>query len=299
MKIKEIAILGPTASGKTAAAIEIAQKYNADILSLDSLAIYKETDIVSAKPTLHERGGIRHFGIDVLNIDDYFSAATFFDLYHEARRESEREGKHLIIVGGTSFYLKSMMQGLSPKVTLSKDSEKQLHEILHNLHEAYETIADLDSLYARKIASNDRYRIQKWHEIYLETGLSATAFFTQNRRTPVLADIPIFEITVDRDTLRKRITARTAAMLEAGVIEEVFALEKRYSRAPAPMKAIGIKETLDYLDGKLTLDQLHEQISTHTAQLAKRQQTFNSSQFPNRTSMLLDDLILNIGNFFN
>jgi len=135
MKIKEIAILGPTASGKTAAAIEIAQKYNANILSLDSLAIYKETDIVSAKPTLHERGGIRHFGIDVLNIDDYFSAATFFDLYHEARRESEKEGKHLIIVGGTSFYLKSMLEGLSPKVTLSKDSEKQLHEILHNLHE--------------------------------------------------------------------------------------------------------------------------------------------------------------------
>jgi len=88
-------------------------------------------------------------------------------------------------------------------------------------------------------------------------------------------------------------------MLEAGVIEEVFALEKRYSRAPAPMKAIGIKETLDYLDGKLTLDQLHEQISTHTAQLAKRQQTFNLSQFPNKTSMLLNDLILNIGNYFN
>jgi len=299
MKIKEIAILGPTASGKTAAAIEIAHKHNANILSLDSLAVYKETDIVSAKPTVKERAGIKHFGIDVLQIDDYFSAATFFDLYHEAKETSIREGKHLIIVGGTSFYLKSMMEGLSPKVTLSDKNREALQTTLLNLSRAYAKIVSKDPDYAQKISSSDRYRIQKWYEIYLETGLSATAFFAQNRRAPVIGKIPIFEITTDRDTLRNRIATRTASMIKNGLVEEIFHLEKRYSRKPAPMKAIGIKETLAYLDGKITLTQLHEEISTHTMQLAKRQQTFNHSQFLNKKSLLKNDLVKHISKLFN
>ena len=299
MKTKEIAILGPTASGKTAVAIEAAQKFDANILSLDSLAVYKETDIVSAKPTEKERGDIRHFGIDVLQIDDYFSAATFFDLYHEAKEISRQEGKHLIIVGGTSFYLKSMMEGLSPKVTPSPQTEEKLKTILHKLPAAYSQIAAKDPLYAEKIASTDHYRIQKWYEIYLESGLTATDFFAQNRRQPVISDIPLFEIRTNRETLRNRIADRTTQMLKNGLVEEIFQLEKKYTRKPAPMKAIGIRETLDYLDGKLTLQQLHETISTHTAQLAKRQQTFNASQFPQKISVLADDLILKISNFFN
>ena len=300
MKIKELAILGPTASGKSALAVEIAQKVGANILSLDSLAVYRETNIVSAKPAAEERGGVRHFGIDVLDIDDYFSAATFFDLYHSAREESEQEGKHLIIVGGTSFYLKSMIEGLSTKVSLDESQKDQLQMILQDLNSAYQTIRKKDPAYASKITSTDRYRIGKWHEIYMATGQPATLFFAENSRRPILNnDTPIFDIAIERKVLRKRIAMRTEMMIEKGLIDEIFHLEKKYGRKPAPMKAIGIRETLEYLDGKLSRVALKEQISTHTAQLAKRQETFNSSQFPQRVKLLKDDLIKEISKLFN
>ncbi len=297
--MKELAIIGPTASGKTALAVEIARKFDANILSLDSLAIYRGVDIVSARPTAAEMGGVRHFGIDLLEIDAYFSAATFFDLYLEAARQSRQEGKNLVIVGGTSFYLKALTQGLSPKLTLSPDNRAALAEYLRDPGSAYRTIRQKDPRYAEKITPADRYRIGKWYEIYLGSGMIATDFFRANDRKPVIDSLPVFDIAIDRELLRERIALRTSQMIENGLVEEVFALERRYGRTPHPMKAIGIRESLDYLDGKLTLQQLHVQISTHTAQLAKRQETFNTSQFPQRIKLLKNDLIKEISKLFN
>ncbi len=290
--MKEIAILGATASGKSALAIEIAKEVNANILSLDSLSIYKEIDIVSAKPSMEERAGILHFGIDVLTLDQYFSAATFFKLYKEAKQASIAQDKNLIIVGGTSFYLKSMLEGLSPKVSPSAETDKKIEDRLQNLEDAYIFLSQKDKSYADKISSHDSYRIQKWYEIYFESGLSATNFFTQNPKFPLISNIDIFDIEIDRDILKDRISQRTSIMIENGLIEEVFYLEKKYSRLPRPMQAIGITETLDYLDGKIDLRTLHELISTHTLQLAKRQETFNKSQFTNRTK----DIKVNLKN---
>jgi tRNA dimethylallyltransferase len=257
---------------------------------LDSLAIYKETDIVSAKPTLKEREGIKHFGIDVINIDEYFSAATFFDLYKDAKELSEKEGKHLIIVGGTSFYLKSMIDGLSEKITPSKASQEEVQTILQNRQNAYETIQEKDPLYAQKISYHDSYRIGKWYEIYLESGMVSTEYFHKHQKEAVLKNIPIYDIMIDRELLRQRIAKRTSIMIKEGLIDEVFALEKKYTRLPSPMKAIGIVETLAYLDGKIDKQALHNLISTHTAQLAKRQETFNKSQFPKVKKLLIKDL---------
>ena len=297
--MKQIAILGPTASGKTAAAIELAHRVNASILSLDSLAIYKEVDIVSAKPTIKERQGIRHFGIDELYLNQYFSAAAFFDIYQKAKTACEAEGKNLIIVGGTGFYLKSLMEGLSEKIEATDETKRKITQIVHDLSQAYQKIVAEDPEYAAKIAPSDRYRIQKWYEIYLETGMAATEFFKYHRRKPVMGEIPIFEINIDREVLRNRIATRTTQMIKNGLIEEVFRLEKKYTRKPNPMKAIGIAETLDYLDGKYSLSELHEAITTHTYQLAKRQRTFNNSQFPQKKSLLTYDLIKLASNYFN
>ncbi len=288
--MKEIALLGATASGKSALAIEIAKEVGANILSLDSLAIYKEVDIVSAKPTLEEREGIKHFGIDELYIDQYFSAATFFELYKNAKESSQKEGKHLIIVGGTSFYLKSMIEGLSSKLTPSKQTLKEVEQRVKNLKDAYTFIEKSDPLYAKKISYHDSYRIAKWYEIYLESGEVASDYFAKNKKEAILKDIPIYDILIERELLRERISKRTAIMIELGAIDEVFRLEKKYTRLPNPMKAIGIIECLAYLDGKIDKKELHNLISIHTAQLAKRQETFNKSQFPNARKLLKKDL---------
>ena len=288
--MKEVALLGATASGKSALAIDIAKEVDANILSLDSLSIYKEVDIVSAKPSLEERMGVKHFGIDVLYLNQYFSVATFFKLYKEARDISIKEGKNLIIVGGTSFYLKSMIEGLSPKILPSIETLKKIESRLQNLDDAYLFLSTHDRVYAKKISSSDSYRIQKWYEIYFESGLSATDFFTKNRKEPLLSHIDVFDIEVDRDVLRDRIAQRTSLMIENGLIDEIFYLDKKYGRLPRSMKAIGITETLDYLDGKIDIKTLEILITTHTIQLAKRQETFNKSQFSNINKNIKRDL---------
>ena len=296
--MKEIAILGATASGKTGLAIEIAKKVDANILSLDSLSIYKEVDIVSAKPTVEERDGIKHFGIDELYIDQYFSVATFFDLYKKAKETSLQEGKHLIIVGGTSFYLKSMIQGLSVKLSVSEETKQQIKTKLLDLSSAYSYIEKIDPIYSAKVSSTDSYRIEKWYEIYYESGQIATEYFLQNEKKSIISDIPIFDILVDREALREKISQRTMIMIEHGLIDEIFYLEKKYGRTPTPMGAIGIKETLLFLDGKIDKKELHNLITIHTAQLAKRQETFNNSQFFKRIKLLKKDLNKNIMSIF-
>ena len=288
--MKTIAILGPTASGKTALSLDIAHSHNGIILSLDSLSIYKKIDIASAKPSLQERGQIVHFGIDVLYPDEHFDVTMFFELYREASNYAKIHHKNLIIVGGTGFYLKALMEGLSLKPTLSQHLKQTIQEKLCDLASAYQLIIDTDPFYAQKIASSDRYRIEKWLEIFLSTQSIPSLYLAQHKQPPLLTDVLLFEIASPREILKERVTLRTQAMLKNGLIDEIFFLEKHYSRVPQCMKAIGIQEVLDYFDGKYTYAQLEEQIITHTLQLAKRQRTFNASQFPPHITSSAEEL---------
>ena len=278
--LKTIAILGPTASGKTALSIEFALKNNAHILSLDSLSIYQEIDIASAKPDLDERQGIHHYGMDVLSPREHFDVTMFFDLYKEARAASLQEGKNLIIVGGTGFYLKAMMEGLSSKPEISLHVKEEIEKKLLDLEASYALIHEYDKAYANKISSSDRYRIEKWLEIFLTTNEIPSLYLLGAKQEPIIKDITLFEIETPKEILAQKIALRTALMIKAGLIDEVFGLEKRYTRAPQCMKAIGIKEVLDYFDGKFKLPGLEERITFNTLHLAKRQRTFNASQFP-------------------
>ena len=283
--MKQIAIIGPTASGKTDIALTLAKNINANILSLDSLSIYKEIDIASAKPTKEQRDNIKHFGIDEIYINEPFSVTKFFDIYKNAYKITQKESKSLIIVGGTSFYLKSMIDGLSYKIQPSNNTLLKVQDALHDLQQAYNFIKKMDFYYANKISSHDSYRIQKWYEIYFETNIIATKYFKQNLRKPLIKDIEIYNIEINKETLKQKISQRTSKMISSGLIDEVFKLEKKYTREPKPMKAIGIAETLEYLDGKLSFKMLHDKISLNTLKLAKRQITFNKSQFNNIRNM--------------
>lgn len=274
---KEVAILGPTASGKTALSLELAKEHDAIILSLDSLSLYKEIDIASAKPTKNERGDIIHVGIDEIYPDEHFNTILFFDLYKKAKNLAKEQDKHLIIVGGTSFYLKSLIEGITPKPAISKEIKKKIEHI--STKEGYELMKTIDIKYAQKISSNDSYRIKKWLEIYLSTNTPPSKYFQKQAKSPVASDIKIYEIQVDRKELKEKIEKRTDKMIKEGLIDEILYLEKKYTREPKSMNSIGIKESLEYLDGYINLKELKEKITNKTAQLAKRQSTFNKSQF--------------------
>lgn len=287
--MKQLAIIGPTASGKSDLAIKIAQKIDAYILSIDSLSIYKEIDIVSAKPSKYELQSVKHFGIDVLKPNDYFSVDIFIDLYNEVISTCQKDKKNLIIVGGTSFYLKSLLQGLSTLPTITQEISRHVEIKLQDKN-IYNFLTNLDEEYMKHINSNDSYRIEKVLLIHEASGLTPTKWFQLNPPKPIIENLDIFNIDVDRTVLRQRIAQRTSKMIKAGAIDEVCSLEQKYTRFPHAMNSIGIIEVLEFLDGLCTREQMIINISTHTGQLAKRQQTFNRTQFENITNAPLNEL---------
>lgn len=290
--MKEIAIIGSTASGKTALSLEIASKTNSIILSLDSLCVYKEIDIVSAKPTLEERGEILHFGIDEVYPNVEFDVVCFMELYKKAKEYALKNDKNLIIVGGTGFYLKALIDGLS----LGIETKIKLDI---SVSEAYDLLYSLDEMYMKKIEKNDKYRVEKAYAIYKQTGLTPTLYFEKNPKIPLAKDLKIFEILWEKEELKKRVASRTNTMIKSGLIDEMIYLERKYTRAPNCMSSIGIVETFEYLDGKLSKEELEEKISQNTMKLAKRQNTFNKGQFLNKTSNIIDNLNSDILKYFS
>lgn len=290
--MKEIAIIGSTASGKTGLSLDIASKTNSIILSLDSLSVYKEIDIASAKPTKEERGDIIHFGIDEVYPNENYDVTQFFKSYKKAKAFAEQNGKNLIIVGGTGFYLKALIEGLSNGIETNVKLDLSLKD-------AYDLLYSLDKKHMEKIAQNDRYRIEKAYSIYKKTNLSPSEYFKKNPKIPLAKNLKIFEIIWQKDELKKRINLRTAQMINEGIIDEVIYLEHKYRRAPNAMSSIGIIETLEYLDGKLNKKYLEEKIALNTAKLAKRQNTFNKGQFKNRISNVIENLNSDIIKYFS
>lgn len=279
-----VAIVGPTASGKSNLAIELALKLDGVILSVDSLSVYKEIDIASAKPTKEERAGIEHFGIDVLRANEKFDVMRFIALYKEAQEYAKGLAKPLIVVGGTGFYLKVLTDGISIMPNVNSEAKEQTKALLVDITKAYSFLEHIDPEYANKITKADSYRIEKALEIYFATNLPPSSYFKQYPPQPIVTQLPIYEIVTQRAVLRERIAKRTKKMLEMGLIDEVAYLEHKYSRVPQSMGAIGIKEVLAYFDGRYSYKELEEKITINTARLAKRQVTFNKSQLDIRLS---------------
>lgn len=288
--MKQLAIIGSTASGKSDLALFLAKTHNAAVLSIDSLSIYKEIDITSAKPSRDELSQAPHFGIDRLAPDHNASVFTFIDEYRRAVEYASQHDKNLVIVGGSSFYLKSMIEGLSYVPKITDETRAATDERLKEIESAHAFLANIDPETMDKIRPTDRYRIEKMLHLYLQTSTPPSEWFRLHPPSAIITECPVMELKVERETLRQRIGLRSEKMLSSGLIDEVAKLERLYGRAANSMKAIGIIETLEYLDGKITKPALLEQITTHTAQLAKRQQTFNTHQFALTASGSADQL---------
>ena len=196
----------------------------------------------------------------------------------------------MVIVGGTSFYLKSLLQGLSSLPKIDDEISNRVQNRLKDLPSAYKLLKKKDPDYMKSITPNDSYRIEKMLLIFEASGLTPTKWFEKNPPHPIIKNLDVYNIDVDREVLRERISKRTSKMLDFRLIDEICYLEQKYTRLPNSMGSIGVVEVLEYLDGKVSKEEMLENISTHTAQLAKRQQTFNRTQFENITHAPLEEL---------
>lgn len=272
-----IVICGPTASGKTALSIELAKKINGEIVSADSMQIYKYMDIGSAKPTIDEMSGIKHYMLDFLEPNIRYSVADYKKAAEECIEEIIAKGKTPIIVGGTGLYVNSLIYGIEyNEIKLDEKYRKELEEQVekYGLEELYNQAMKIDPEAMKKISINDKKRILRILEIYHETGKTKTEQELESRKKGVKYDYKVFAINMDREKLYDRINRRVDIMLQQGLIEEVKELVSKYEELPTAIQGLGYKETKEYLEGKSTKDEMIEKIKMETRRYAKRQLTW-------------------------
>ena len=278
MKPKVIVIVGPTASGKTALSIELAKQIKGEIVSCDSMQIYKDMNIGSAKPSLEEMQGIKHYMIDIVEPDKRFSVAEYKKQAEQAIEEILSKGKMPIVIGGTGLYADSLIYGIEyPEIEFDKNYRNELENIANSkegLSNLYEKAKEIDSKAIEKISPNDKRRILRILEIYHSTGKTKTELEAESRKNEVKYDYRVFVINMDRQILYNRINKRVEIMIENGLIEEVKNLLDKYKEFPTAMQGLGYKEVVEYLNGYLTKDEMIEKIKQETRRYAKRQLTW-------------------------
>lgn len=275
-KQKVVVIGGPTASGKTDLSIRLAKKINGEIVSADSMQIYKEMNIGTAKPDEDERQGIKHYMLDIINPDERYSVADYKRQAKIAIQEIINKGKTPIVVGGTGLYIDSLIYEIE-YVDIQTDLEyrKQLEERVEKegLQKLYEEARKIDECAMEKISPNDKKRILRVLEIYKQTGKTKTQLDKQSRKD-VQYDYKVFAINMDREILYNRINKRVDIMIQKGLIDEVKQIYNKYKMFPTAMQALGYKEVVEYLEDKITKEEMIEKIKQESRRYAKRQLTW-------------------------
>ena len=276
-KPKVIVICGPTASGKTALSIELAKKINGEIISSDSMQIYKYMDIGTAKPSEEEKEGIQHYLLDFVEPNQRYSVAEFKKDAESAIEEILAKGKTPIVVGGTGLYVDSLIYGIEYQdIELDEKYRKELEERVEKegLEKLYEEAQKIDPQAMEKISINDQKRILRVLEIYKATGKNKTEQEIESRKKGVKYDYKVFAINWERQLLYERINKRVDIMIEQGLIEEVEELLKKYDIFPTAMQGLGYKEVVEYLQGITTKEEMIEKLKMETRRYAKRQITW-------------------------
>ena len=276
-KSKVIVICGPTASGKTALSIELAKRINGEVVSADSMQIYKDMDIGSAKVTKEEMQGTKHYLVDCVSPDERYSVANYKLDAKKAIEEILKKGKTPIVVGGTGLYIDALIYEIEYQdVKINESYRKELESIKQNqgLEVLYERAVKIDPEAMKKISPNDSKRIMRVLEIYEATGKNKTEQEAESRLKEIPYNYKVFAITMDREKLYERINKRVDIMIENGLIEEVKELLKKYKEFPTAMQALGYKEVKEYLDGKLTKQEMIDKIKQESRRYAKSQLTW-------------------------
>ena len=276
-KPKVIVICGPTASGKTALGVELAKKIDGEVVSCDSMQIYKDMTIGTAKPLPEEMQGIKHYLIDFVSPDTRYSVAEFKQDATNAIEEILKKGKIPILVGGTGLYIDSLIYGIEYNdIEIDEDYRISLEKIANEegLNVLYNKAKEIDSEAMEKISPNDKKRIIRVLEIYKATGKTKTQQEIESKQKEIKYDFRIFAIDMDRQILYERINKRVDSMIANGLIEEVKHLLEQYKKFPTAMQGLGYKEVAEYLNGNCTKEEMIDNIKMQTRRYAKRQLTW-------------------------
>lgn len=276
-KEKVIVICGPTASGKTSLSIELAKRINGEIISCDSMQIYKEMDIGTAKPTIEEMQGIKHYLMDFVSPDERYSVADYKKDAKLAIKEILQKGKVPIIVGGTGLYVDSLIYEIEyPNIEFDEEYRKKLEQIAEyeGLEKLYQQAKEIDPEAIQKISENDKKRILRILEIYHATGKNKTEQEKESRKKEVEYDYKVYALKWDREKLYERINKRVDIMIEQGLIDEVKYIYKKYEKFPTAMQGLGYKEVVEYLNQEITKEEMIDKIKQETRRYAKRQLTW-------------------------
>lgn len=271
-------LLGPTACGKTASSIQVAQQLNAEIVSVDSALVYRGMDIGTAKPDANERADIAHHLIDVCDPDHAYSVARFCDDALASIRDIESRGKLALLTGGTMLYFNALEKGIAPlpnadvdiRATISAEAKECGWPAMHA------KLVAVDPEAAQRIHPNDPQRLQRALEVFEITGQPLSEL--QKNTKPMLPVPPVkFALVPDsRAWLHERISRRFGLMLDAGFLDEVRGLVDTYSlHSDLPsMRSVGYRQAWQHLNGELDFDTMRAKAETATRQLAKRQITW-------------------------
>ncbi len=269
-KIKVIAIVGATASGKTKYSIDLAQRLDTEIISADSRLVYKDMDIGTAKPSLDERCGIPHYLIDVVEPNFEYSAGLYKQQAQEIIQTIHSKGKIPIIVGGTGLYIDMLLRGYDiPQIEADKELRGKLREM--SKEKLYNILQTKDPTGANTIDSNDTKKIIRAIELIEKTGKTLNEIRSK-------ADSP-YEVkwigrNFERKELYERINKRVDLMIEQGLLNETKNLINKYGKVPNIINTIGYKEICSYLDNKCSLEEAIEALKQNTRRYAKRQMTW-------------------------
>ncbi|HOQ01199.1 MAG TPA: tRNA (adenosine(37)-N6)-dimethylallyltransferase MiaA [Acetivibrio clariflavus] len=273
-----IVILGPTASGKTKLSIELAKDIDGEIVSADSMQIYKYMDIGTAKPTEEEKQGIKHHLIDEITPDEEFSVARFQQLAVKYIDDIINRGKIPIVCGGTGLYIDSLIYNIEFGDTicdwelrerLRKEALEKGNEYLHN------KLKEIDPEAAEKIHMNNVKRVIRAIEVYTYTHKTISMLQKESRNNPSKYKFYVFGLSMGREKLYERINQRVDRMIEKGLVQEVKKLmEMGYDKSTIAMQGIGYKEILSYLRGEISFDEAVYLLKRNTRRYAKRQFTW-------------------------
>ncbi|MGB7324712.1 MAG: tRNA (adenosine(37)-N6)-dimethylallyltransferase MiaA [Rubripirellula sp.] len=272
-----VVLTGPTASGKSAVAIELAKRINGEIISLDSIAVYRGMDIGSAKPSAEEQAAVPHHLIDLVDATEDFSVARYLRAAHDVVAEIGSRGRTPIFVGGTPMFLKGVLRGFDPgppadwafREAVEADVERYGAEALRD------RLQQVDPLAAHRIGKNDTRRMIRALEVARLTGQPISHRQIQFDKAVAPSHCRVVSLLWPRKMLHERINSRVDAMFDAGLVDEVRGLLDRHgelSRTAA--QAVGYREVISHLRGGLGLDETKSDVATHTRQLAKRQESW-------------------------